>query len=35
MFKDSTFQYILDDEDEERLIVETEEFERSQDALAQ
>ena len=35
MFKDSTYQYILDDEDEERLIVETEDFERSQDALVQ
>ena len=35
MFKDSTYQYILDDEDEARLIVETDEFDRSQNALLQ
>ncbi|KAI2511448.1 hypothetical protein MHU86_2884 [Fragilaria crotonensis] len=35
MFRDSTYQYILDDEDQERLIVETENFEREQDVLSQ
>ncbi|KAI2501348.1 hypothetical protein MHU86_13084 [Fragilaria crotonensis] len=35
MFRDSTYQYILDDEDQERLIVETENFEKEQDVLSQ
>ncbi|KAI2498513.1 hypothetical protein MHU86_15973 [Fragilaria crotonensis] len=33
MFRDSTYQYILDDEDQERLIVETENFERARCTL--
>ena len=34
MFKDSTYQYILDDEDEERLIVEATDYEQAQDLLS-
>jgi hypothetical protein len=35
MFRDSTYQYNLDDEDQEGLIVETENFEKEQDVLSQ
>ena len=35
MFRDSTYQYILDDEDEERLIVETDDFEQATNVLTQ
>ena len=34
MFKDSTYQYVLDDEDEERLIVEASDYEQAQDLLS-
>ena len=35
MFRDSTYQYILDDEDEERLIVETDDFEQATNVVTQ
>ncbi|KAI2489082.1 hypothetical protein MHU86_25511 [Fragilaria crotonensis] len=35
MFQDSTFQYVLDDEDEERLIVESTDYEQANELLSQ
>jgi hypothetical protein len=35
MFRDSSYQYILDDEDQERLTVETENFEKEHDVVLQ
>jgi hypothetical protein len=35
MFQDSTYQYVLDDEDEERLLVDATDYEQAQDLLSQ
>ena len=35
MFQDSTYQYVLDDEDEEKLIVEATDYEQAQELLSQ
>ena len=35
MFRDSTFQYVLDDEDEERLIVDSTDYEQANELLSQ
>ena len=35
MFRDSTYQYVLDDEDEERLIVDATDYDQAQDLLSQ